>query len=128
MAGKDDLANAVLGGASDYLTEIGTIFIKLYRAPNEEERVIVLLLLTGQRTNFSTNAVLEIRIRNWSSIFLKMGYFTAAAVPLKMYRRFVDKIDFGRPNAEISHKNGQWPTLALLTYLNIVVGDYIFIV
>ena len=46
MAGKDDLANAVLGGASDYVADIGTIFTKLFFAPNDEERVSVLILLT----------------------------------------------------------------------------------
>ena len=75
MAGKDDLANAVLGGASDYLTDINGVFDKLYHAPNDEERVSVLLLLTNTlhmqctRLSFSTNSVIGIRIRNWLSIF-----------------------------------------------------------
>ena len=44
MAGKDDMANAVLGGASDYLHDIGSVLLKMYTAPNDEERVITFML------------------------------------------------------------------------------------
>lgn len=39
MAGKDEVANGVLGGASDNIHDIGNIFMKMYAAPNDEERV-----------------------------------------------------------------------------------------
>lgn len=38
MAGKDEVANGVLGGASDNIHDIGNIFMKMYAAPNDEER------------------------------------------------------------------------------------------
>ena len=43
-----------------------------------------------RRKGFITYAVLEIRIRNWSAVFLKTGYFYRLpnAVPLKMYGKF----------------------------------------
>jgi len=37
MAGKDDLANAVLGGASDYMYDIIATVIKIYHAKDEEK-------------------------------------------------------------------------------------------
>ena len=44
MAGKDDVANAVLGGASDNISDIGNVLFKMYTAPNDEERVSVLYM------------------------------------------------------------------------------------
>ena len=38
MAGKDELANAVLGGVSDYLNDILANLAKIFRA-NDEEKV-----------------------------------------------------------------------------------------
>ena len=43
MAGKDELANAVLGGASDFISDIAQVFLKLFRASNDEEKVIITL-------------------------------------------------------------------------------------
>ena len=40
MAGKDDLANAVLGGASDYLSDIAANLIKAYYLAKDEEKVL----------------------------------------------------------------------------------------
>ena len=37
MAGKDELSNAVLGGASDYLADIGSSMMKMYFAQGEEK-------------------------------------------------------------------------------------------
>ena len=45
MAGKDDVANAVLGGASDNIFDIGNVFMKMFTAPNDEERVSVLYIV-----------------------------------------------------------------------------------
>ena len=40
MAGKDELSNAVLGGASDYLDDILTKMFKVVFAQGEEKVVI----------------------------------------------------------------------------------------
>lgn len=37
MAGKDDLSNAVLGGASDYMLDIGKKMIQMFFAQGEEK-------------------------------------------------------------------------------------------
>jgi len=37
MAGKDELSNAILGGASDYLSDIGTHLGKMYFAQGDEK-------------------------------------------------------------------------------------------
>ena len=37
MAGKDELSNAILGGSSDYLTDIGTQLVKTFFAPADEK-------------------------------------------------------------------------------------------
>ena len=39
MAGKDELADAVLGGADDYISDIVAAFSKMYHV-DDEERVI----------------------------------------------------------------------------------------
>ena len=39
MAGKDELANAVLGGASDYMTDIAAKIIQWYQAKDEDKVV-----------------------------------------------------------------------------------------
>ena len=51
-------------------------------------------------------AVLEIRIRNWSAIFLKIGYFRLlTAVPIENVQDiWLTKMHFGQPNAEIGQK------------------------
>lgn len=36
MAGKDELANGVLGGASDYISDIAAGFTKIFLASTEE--------------------------------------------------------------------------------------------
>ena len=36
MAGRDELANAVLGGASDYISDIAAGFTKIFLASSEE--------------------------------------------------------------------------------------------
>ena len=41
MAGKDELSNAILGGASDYLDDIFTRIIKLHFTPQGEEKVLI---------------------------------------------------------------------------------------
>ena len=40
MAGKDEIANAVLGGVSDFINDITSVFVKMFSAPNDEEKVI----------------------------------------------------------------------------------------
>ena len=40
MAGKDELADAVLGGASDYISDIVAVFSKMFYA-SDEERVSI---------------------------------------------------------------------------------------
>jgi len=40
MAGKDELANAVLGGSSDYIKDIVTQLTKVFNA-KEDEKVII---------------------------------------------------------------------------------------
>ena len=47
MAGKNELANAVLGGTSDYLSDIIAILTTLYRA-NDEEKVCTMLYVLPQ--------------------------------------------------------------------------------
>jgi len=37
MAGKDALADAVLGGASDYMSDIGAQLIKIFFGPDDEK-------------------------------------------------------------------------------------------
>ena len=37
MAGKDELSNAILGGASDYITDIGAKVIQWYQAKDEDK-------------------------------------------------------------------------------------------
>ena len=37
MAGKDDLSNAVLGGASDYILDINKKMIQMFFAQGEEK-------------------------------------------------------------------------------------------
>ena len=37
MAGKDELSNAILGGSSDYMTDIGTHLVKAFFAPADEK-------------------------------------------------------------------------------------------
>ena len=63
-------------------------------------------------------AVLEIRIRNWSAIFLKIGYFIGYyvfAVPLKTYRKY------GWPKwivvGQMLKLLGKWPTVISSTVL-----------
>lgn len=41
MAGKDELANAVLGGASDYIADMFTQMGKIFFA-KEDEKVIII--------------------------------------------------------------------------------------
>lgn len=43
MAGENALGNAVLGGASDYIADVGAYFGKIYSAP-PSERVLMILL------------------------------------------------------------------------------------
>ena len=55
--------------------------------------------------HIASYTVLEIRIRNWLAIFLKIAYFIG--VPLKMYRKF------GRPKwilvRQMLKLIGKWP-------------------
>ena len=37
MAGKDEIANAILGGASDYIHDIAAKLIQWYQAKDEEK-------------------------------------------------------------------------------------------
>ena len=37
MAGKDDISNAVLGGASDYMNDIAAKLIQWYQAKDEDK-------------------------------------------------------------------------------------------
>ena len=37
MAGKDDIADAVLGGASDFMSDIGAKVLQWYRAKDDEK-------------------------------------------------------------------------------------------
>ena len=37
MAGKDELSNAILGGSSDYLSDIGTHLVKVFFAQADEK-------------------------------------------------------------------------------------------
>ena len=60
-------------------------------------------------TNLTTKgliAVLEIRIRNWLAVSLKIGYFRSLiAVPIENVQQiWPAKMDFGWPNAEIGQK------------------------
>ena len=45
MAGEDALADAVLGGASDFMSDILAQLIKIYHA-KDDEKVIILVYLT----------------------------------------------------------------------------------
>lgn len=49
LAGKDALADAVLGGASDYMSDIGTNLIKIYYAKDDEKVNLCKFLVTGCR-------------------------------------------------------------------------------
>ena len=51
-------------------------------------------------------AVLEIRIRNWSAVFLKMDFFRLLiVVPIgNVQEIWLTKMDFGKPNTEIGRK------------------------
>ena len=44
MAGKDAVADAVLGGASDYMVDISAQLIKIYYAKDDEKVTVVLPL------------------------------------------------------------------------------------
>ena len=37
MVGKDELSNAILGGSSDYMTDIGTHLVKTFFAQGDEK-------------------------------------------------------------------------------------------
>ena len=41
MAGKDDIADAVLGGASDFMSDISTKMIQWYLAKDDEKVLCV---------------------------------------------------------------------------------------
>ena len=43
MAGKDELSNAILGGASDYISDIGAKVVQWYQA-KDEDKVICLYI------------------------------------------------------------------------------------
>ena len=66
-------------------------------------------------------AVLEIRIRNWSAIFLKIGYssyrlmFSHCSIE-NVQEIWLTTIDFGQPNAENGRKmaNGRLLLLAMI--------------
>ena len=66
--------------------------------------------------------VLEIRIRNWSVVFVKMNTFwLLIAVPTENVQEiWLTKMDYGRPNAEIGWKmaNGQLLFLTLCERIN----------
>jgi len=40
MAGKDELANAVLGGASDYMSDIFAKILQWHYEPNDDQKVM----------------------------------------------------------------------------------------
>ena len=44
MAGKDELSNAILGGASDYMNDITTKIIQWYQA-KDEDKVLCLYII-----------------------------------------------------------------------------------
>ena len=65
--------------------------------------------------------VVEIRVRNWSAIFLKIGHFVGYidCCPIENVQQiWLTEMDFGQPNVEISRKmaNGQLLFLALIHY------------
>ena len=47
MAGEDALGNAVLGGASDYISDVGAYFGKIYSAPPSERVWFYYIILLG---------------------------------------------------------------------------------
>ena len=55
---------------------------------------------THTRTHTHTHTVLEIRIRNWSVVFLKIGVVDYCSI----WEIWPTKINFSQPNAEISWK------------------------
>ena len=45
MAGKDEFSNAILGGASDYIIDIGAKVFQWYQA-TDEDKVLCVIVLT----------------------------------------------------------------------------------
>ena len=62
--------------------------------------------------------VLEIRIRNWSAVFLKIGYLQVTdCCPIENVQEiWPTKMDFGQPNAEIGQKMADGQLLFLTLY------------
>ena len=54
MAGKDELANAILGGASDYISDIYAKLTQYYQAKDEDKVVCLCTcrMLTGRVYKF----------------------------------------------------------------------------
>jgi len=54
MAGKDALSDAVLGGASDYMSDISTQLVKIFFSPDDEK---VRVLLFSFKWCFNMNCI-----------------------------------------------------------------------